>query len=68
MVRKISLSLSIIRMKLKKINETNSLSSAIGSLKYAQVCTRLDIAYAVSVLERFHGKHWKEVKKVMRYP
>jgi len=38
---------------------------------YAQVCTRPDIAFAISVLGRYlsdPGKdHWKAVKKVMRY-
>ncbi|RDY02200.1 hypothetical protein CR513_14378, partial [Mucuna pruriens] len=28
-------------------------ASTIGSLMYAQVCTRLDVAYAVGVLERY---------------
>ncbi len=46
-------------------------ASAIGSLMYAQVCTRPDIAYAVSVLSRFQSnpghEHWKAAKKVMRY-
>jgi hypothetical protein len=46
-------------------------ASAVGSLMYAQVCTRPDIAYAVSVLSRFQSnpgqEHWKAAKKVMRY-
>ena len=28
---------------------------AIGSLMYAQVCTRLDIAYAIGVLGRYQS-------------
>ncbi|CAJ2668438.1 unnamed protein product [Trifolium pratense] len=46
-------------------------ASAVGSLMYAQVCTRPDIAYAVGVLGRYQSNpgvdHWKAAKKVMRY-
>ena len=46
-------------------------ASAIGSLMYAQVCTRLDIAYIVGMLCRYlsnPGKdHWIAAKRVMRY-
>ncbi|XP_057998028.1 secreted RxLR effector protein 161-like [Hevea brasiliensis] len=46
-------------------------SSTIGSLMYAQVCTRPDIAFAISVLGRclsnLGWSHWKVAKKVMRY-
>jgi len=45
--------------------------SAIGSLMYAQVCTRPDIAYIVGVLGRYLSNpgmdHWKAAKRVMRY-
>ena len=38
---------------------------------YAQVCTRLDIAYAVGVLGRYQSNpgmdQWRAAKKVMRY-
>ena len=48
-----------------------SYSSVVGSQRYAQVCTRLDIAFVVSVLGRFlsdpRQSHWKAVKKVLRY-
>lgn len=44
-------------------------TSVIGSLMYAQVCTRPDIAYAVNVLGRYLSNpglgHCKVVKKVM---
>jgi len=46
-------------------------ASAIGSLMYAQVYTRPDIAYAVGKLDRYlcnlRIDHWKAAKKIMRY-
>ena len=46
-------------------------ASAIGSLMYAQVCARPDIAYIVGMLGRYlsnSGKdHWIVAKQVMRY-
>ena len=46
-------------------------ASAIGSLMYAQVCTRPDIAFIVGVLGRYLSNpgvdHWKAAKRVMRY-
>ena len=45
--------------------------SAVGSLIYAQVCTRPDIAYAVGVLGKYQSNpgmdHCRAAKKVMRY-
>ena len=46
-------------------------TSAIGSLMYAMVCTRPDIAYAVGVVSRFMSRpgkqHWETVKWILRY-
>ena len=46
-------------------------TSAIGSLMYVMVCTRLDIAHAMGVVSRFisrSGKqHWEVVKWILRY-
>eukprot|EP00253_Pinus_taeda_P018900 PITA_18900 len=46
-------------------------ASAVGSMMYVIVCTRLDIAHAVGVLSRFMSKpgkeHWIAVKRVFRY-
>ncbi|XP_047319525.1 secreted RxLR effector protein 161-like [Impatiens glandulifera] len=46
-------------------------ASAVGSLMYAMVCTRPDLAHAVSVVSRFMGdpgkEHWKAVKRIFRY-
>ncbi|XP_073026820.1 secreted RxLR effector protein 161-like [Primulina eburnea] len=45
-------------------------ASAVGSLMYAQVCTRPDIAFVVGMLGRYQSNpgldHWKAAKKVMR--
>lgn len=46
-------------------------SNAVGSIMYAMVCTRPDIAHAVSVVSRYManpGKlHWCAVKWILRY-
>ncbi|CAI7879669.1 unnamed protein product [Closterium sp. NIES-54] len=45
----------------------------VGSLMYAMMCTRPDLAYPISVLARFVGPgrhtevHWKAAKRVLRY-
>lgn len=45
--------------------------SAVGSLMYAMVCTRLDIVQAVGVLNKFMANpgrsHWDAMKSVFRY-
>ena len=45
--------------------------NAIGSLMYAMVCSRLDIAHSVSVLSRFMAnlgrEHWNGFKWLLRY-
>ncbi|WKA01364.1 hypothetical protein VitviT2T_019647 [Vitis vinifera] len=46
-------------------------SSMVGSLMYAQVCTRPDIAFVVGILGKYlsnpGSQHWKATKKVLRY-
>ncbi|KAJ4729013.1 Retrovirus-related Pol polyprotein from transposon TNT 1-94 [Melia azedarach] len=46
-------------------------TSAVGSLMYAMVCTRPDLAQSVSVVSRFIGEpgkeHWQAVKRIFRY-
>jgi hypothetical protein len=46
-------------------------ASVVGSLMYAMVCTRPDIAHAVGVLSRYMSKpgkeHWTIVKRFFRY-
>jgi hypothetical protein len=42
-------------------------ASAVGSLQYAQVCTRPDLAFVTRLLGRFQSnsgiEHWRLVKK-----
>ena len=46
-------------------------ASAIGSLMYAMVCTRPEIAHAVGVVSKFMSRpgkqHWEAVKWILRY-
>ena len=46
-------------------------ASAMGSLTYAMVCTRPDIAHAVGLVSRFLSnpskEHWNVVKWILRY-
>jgi hypothetical protein len=46
-------------------------ASAVGSLQYAQVCMRPDLAFVTGILGRFQSnsgiEHWKMVKKALRY-
>ena len=70
-------SLSLSRdMCPKTLDEKEKMSrvpyaSAVGSLMYAMMCTRLDICYTVRLYSRYQlnpgQKHWMEVKRVLRY-
>ncbi|XP_070004809.1 secreted RxLR effector protein 161-like [Nicotiana sylvestris] len=46
-------------------------SSVVGSLMYAQTCTRPNISFVVGMLGRYQSNlgidHWKATKKVLRY-
>ena len=46
-------------------------SSAVGSLMYAMVCTRPDIAHAVGFVTRYMNdpgkEHWMVVKWILKY-
>jgi hypothetical protein len=48
-----------------------SYASAVGSLQYAQVRTRPDLAFVTGLLDRFQSnpgpEHWKLIKKVLHY-
>ena len=46
-------------------------ASAIGSIMYAMLCTRPDVAYALGCVSRFQSnpgeKHWTAVKCILKY-
>ena len=46
-------------------------ASTIGSIMYAMLCTRLDVAHALSITSRFQQdpgeKHWSAVKGILKY-
>ncbi|KAL5852379.1 hypothetical protein ACOSQ3_007497 [Xanthoceras sorbifolium] len=46
-------------------------ASAVGSLMFAMICTRPDIAQAVGVISRYMAnpgrEHWNNVKRILRY-
>ena len=46
-------------------------ASIVGSLMYAQTCTRPDISFAVGMLGRHQSNpgmdYWKAAKKILRY-
>jgi hypothetical protein len=48
-----------------------SYASAVGSLMYAQVCTRSDLAFVTGMLDRYQKNpvkpHWDGAKKALRY-
>ena len=45
--------------------------SAVGSIMYAMICTRPDLAFAISEVSKFSSKftsqHWTAVKHILRY-
>ena len=46
-------------------------AEAVGSLMYAMLCTRPDLAYPVSLVSRYQSNpsqaHWEAVKRIMKY-
>jgi len=55
----------------RKQMENIPYASIVGSLMYAQTCTRPNISFAVGMLGRYQSNpgldHWKAAKKVLRY-
>ncbi|GKB42903.1 hypothetical protein Tco_0887845 [Tanacetum coccineum] len=55
------------RMKMSRV----SYASVVGSLMFAMICTRPDIAHAVGVVSRYMvepgREHWEAVKRIIRY-
>lgn len=54
-----------------KVMDTVPYASAVGSLMYAMLDSRLDLAFAIGLVSRFMSKpsrgHWEAVKWVLRY-
>ena len=46
-------------------------TSAVGSIMYAMICTRLDVSYALSITSRYQQNpgenHWIAVKNILKY-
>ena len=67
--------LSVKQSPSNEVEKTNiskvPYASAVGSLMYAMVCTRPDIAHVVGTVSRFLSnpsrKHWNAVKWILRY-
>ena len=60
----------------KTLKEENTMRQvpyafAVGSLKYAMLCTRPDICYLVGMVSRYQSnlglKHWQAVKHILKY-
>jgi hypothetical protein len=55
----------------KEVMKDIPYASVVGSLMYAQVCTRPDIAFITGMLGRYLSnpgmEHWKAAKRVLRY-
>ena len=51
--------------------EAISYASVVGSIMFAQICTRPDISFATEMLGRYQSnlgmEHWRAAKKVMKY-
>ena len=46
-------------------------ASVVGSIMYAMICTRPDVAYSLGVVSRYQSDpgqaHWKVVKTILKY-
>jgi len=52
-------------------SESTPYASGVGSIMYAMVCNRPNLAYAVSIVNRFMANlgivHWQALKWILRY-
>jgi Reverse transcriptase (RNA-dependent DNA polymerase)/Integrase core domain len=68
---KLTASGSMIESEETRVIDTKRYQAAIGSLMYAMLGTRPDIAFSVGKLARYcnapREQHWKAIKRVMRY-
>jgi len=55
----------------RKCTKNISHASIVGSLMFVQVCTKLNITFAIAVLGRYQSylgiHHWKVAKNVIKY-
>ncbi|GJU40693.1 RNA-directed DNA polymerase, eukaryota [Tanacetum coccineum] len=69
--KKLAISQELIIEKVAAQSSTLIKLKLVGSLMYAMVCTRPDLAHAVGVVSRFLSnpgkKHWEAVKWIFRY-
>ena len=60
-----------LKRKKKKMIRHVPYASAIGSLMYAILCTKLDIYYSVGMVSRYQSnprpKHWQAIKHILKY-
>ena len=46
-------------------------ASVVGSIMYAMICTRVDMAYSLGVVSKYQSDlgeaHWKVVKSILKY-
>jgi transposase InsO family protein len=68
---KLTASGSMIESDETRVVDTKRYQAAVGSLMYAMLGTRPDVAFSVGKLARFcnapREQHWKALKRVMRY-
>jgi transposase InsO family protein len=68
---KLTRNMAAVTIEEKEEMENIPYQSAVGSLMYAMVCTRPDLAFSVGATSRYLSapgkRHWEEVKRTLRY-